>query len=495
MIEPPGIPANAQARSALPNTGLLPDAFDPAYTEGAAKTFIMSSAFVGERPALPMIDLALSKEAALAPHFWGLLYDTYGPTMQEDGVPVFLQGYENRGPDNERKRIYFSALTPDLYQANYAAKVGRFLDRLFAPENEGQPLMRRYLDSYYDLYWDLHVGVTGADIPPEITEIGQCFVAALGFFYPTDEIMHQNYLRVRELREPLRQWIDARVQAVKDGTVPDADKTMVHYWLTNGQEGENFRRKDIVFECFHNFLAFSQWGNALYNIIARLDQTQGEAAVREWFARTMADPDRTDGTAFSALDRFVMELFRVISPNTGSFSVLQADRQFIGPGYSAIITPHAETSSAPHFWPNPHQFDPDRYLTAPTSDQHDEASAQQLGFAYCPFTQKSYPVKDGRDAVIANSGFGAVYGVVAGKPQPVLDYAGYAPFGFGYRRCAGELLTIDFFKDMLRKVWQDKLTFSTLDLPHAETLPVGPRTLLQDNIGFARPRSGSFGKP
>ncbi|MER5916554.1 hypothetical protein ABT124_40775 [Streptomyces sp. NPDC001982] len=42
--------------------------------------------------------------------------------------------------------------------------------------------------------------------------------------------------------------------------VQDPEGTFVHYWLKNGQGGEHFRCEDIVFECFHSFLAFSQWG-------------------------------------------------------------------------------------------------------------------------------------------------------------------------------------------------------------------------------------------
>jgi hypothetical protein len=50
----------------------------------------------------------------------------------EDGVTVFLQGLENRGPDNHRKRIYMSAVTPDLYGPNYQEKAVTFFDIRFS---------------------------------------------------------------------------------------------------------------------------------------------------------------------------------------------------------------------------------------------------------------------------------------------------------------------------------------------------------------------------
>jgi hypothetical protein len=88
-------------------------------------------------------------------------------------------------------------------------------------------------------------------------------------------------------------------------------------------------------------------------------------------------------------------------------------------------------------------------VNVPTSAQVDEASSKQIGFALCPFDLTTTKVNDGRNAAMANSAFGTVFGVVDGKPLPVCDYAGFAPFGFGYRRCPGEQLTIQVFEDFL----------------------------------------------
>lgn len=486
QIKPKGIIMSAPREDARP-VGIMPAAFEPEYVEGAVKTFLASAVYVGERPALPMIDLTLSKEAAVSGQIWGMLYDGWAPNMAEDGLTVFFQGYEHRGPHNERKKIYTSAVTPDLYAANYRTKVARLFAALFAESNADQPLMHHYFANYFDLYWDLHLGVRGDDIPPDVRQLGVSFNTVLGFTYPTSDVVHEHYMRVRELREPLKAWIDLRVQAIVDDEVPDADKTFVHYWLKNGDGGEHFRRKDIVFECFHNFVAFSQWGNTFFNIMARLQADQGNPVIRSWFERTMTNgPDDGDGGVFTPLDRFVMELFRDISPNGGSISTADVVRQERGSANSFIITPHRQTSHDPRHWRDPDAFNPDRYKATPTSVDTNEAECQATGLARCPFTPERFSVQDGRKAELTNSGYGAVYGVVDGTAYPVCDTAGYAPFGFGYRRCAGELFTIEVFKDLLRTVWNDGIEFVTLDLEHPEKLAVGPGSVAADTIGFRR---------
>jgi hypothetical protein len=112
--------------------------------------------------------------------------------------------------------------------------------------------------------------------------------------------------------------------------------------------------------------------------------------------------------------------------------------------------------------------------------------SQQIGFAQCPYHKEDFKVKDGRNAELTNSIFGTVYGVTDGQPYPVCDYAGYAPFGYGYRRCPGELLTVDLVKDFLRKVWNDNIQFNKIDSPELKLVPVGPATVVTDDIVFSR---------
>ena len=171
--------------------------FDPAYVENVIVPYFLITVYHGETPVLPMIGTELTKENAIPWDLWGLLSETWKPAP-EKGVTVFLQGLEKRGPHNERKRIYMSAVTPDLYRPMYGDKVVAFFDKLLGDGNSGKPLMRPYLESYFDLYWDLHLGVTGDAVPSRVRTIGEAFNTVLAYRDVTQKIVYDNYMIVRE---------------------------------------------------------------------------------------------------------------------------------------------------------------------------------------------------------------------------------------------------------------------------------------------------------
>jgi hypothetical protein len=480
-----GLPADGDLDLVAANLRARYRGFDPAYVEYAIIPHFLLAMYGGERPALPMIGTEFTKENALPTDLWGMLSDTWRPEP-DDGVAVFLQGLEKRGPDNRRKRIYMSAVTADLYRPMYAGKVAAFFDTLLDGKNAGRPLMRPYLDNYFDLYWDLHLGVKGDAIPPRVRQIGRSFVTALAYRDPTLKIVYDNYMAVRANREFLKQWIDARLDDLASGKTPDPERTFAYYWMKNS-DGENFTRKDAVFECLHNFLALSQWGNTMYRIMEKLEKNSGDADTKAWFVRTMqGNPDVREKGNFTPLERYVMELFRTIVPNGGSISAMRERKTPPFPRDGFVVTPHKSTSMDQAQWKIPERFNPNRYNLVPTSAAIDEARCEQIGLARCPFERTDYELKDGRKGAMKNSGFGTVYGVVDGKPLPVPDYAGFAPFGFGYRRCAGEQLTIGFFGDFLKRVWQDRLQFEKLAIASPEQLPLAATTVVSDNLGFTR---------
>jgi cytochrome P450 len=458
--------------------------FHPTYVENVIIPNFLASTYEGERLFVPMIDVKFTKENALSCDLWGLLRENWKPAA-DHGITVFLQALEKRGPDNRRKRIYMSALTPDLYRPMYRDKVVRFFEKLLHEGNTGKPLMRPYLESYFDFFWDLHLGVKGDSIPRNIRELGQSFNTVLAYRDPTLRIVYDNYMRVRSHFPFLKQWIDGRVGDLLNGKTPNPQQTFVHWWIRNSGDGEYFTRKDVVFEVIHNLIALFQWGSMLYNIVRRLSKETGDPHTRAWFKKTMQGQyDNPSGETFTPLERFVMELFRVISPNSGSMSVLEEVRTSPYPRLGYIVNPHEATSLYAGHWDYPERFDPDRYNKVPTSHQVDETKCKQMGFAKCPFDRTSFEIEDGRKATIHNSGFGTAYAIVDGNPLPVCDYVGFAPFGFGYRRCPAEQLTIKVFEDFLRKVSQSKLDFKKLDFANPESLPIGPTSVISDDFGF-----------
>ena len=367
----------------------IPSHFDREYVNNAVVPFFLGSIFAGERPILPMIDLPLTKQDAIPWDFWGMLYEDWKPTPS-DGVTVFLEGLENRGDNNLRKRIYFAGVTPDLYGPKYQAKVVDFFDELLDPKFADKPFMRHYLDYYWDIYWDLHLGVKGDRVPPQVRTIGEAFNTVLAYRNPLNEIVYENYMTVRALRPFLTKWIDERLDDIADGRIANPDKTIAYYWLKNAGDGKYFAKQDVVFECFHNFVAFSQWGNSIFGVMNRLNENGGDATVRAAFQKTMSGSfDNANGAPYTPLELLVMELFRTISPNGGSISAITDTRasSFYGGSpfaqfgvpyerHSYMNTPHTETSFDPRLWKEPERFDPERYLSVTTSAEIDEAKMQ-----------------------------------------------------------------------------------------------------------------------
>jgi hypothetical protein len=67
-----GSPAPSDVAMALTRfRASIPAHFDRIYVENAVIPFFLTSIYEGERPALPMIDVTLTKENALPHDLWG----------------------------------------------------------------------------------------------------------------------------------------------------------------------------------------------------------------------------------------------------------------------------------------------------------------------------------------------------------------------------------------------------------------------------------------
>ena len=234
----------------------------------------------------------------------------------------------------------------------YGGKVVAFFDQLLDAQYAQKPFMRHYLDYYFAI-----------GICMSAFQIGESFNTVLAYRDPMQQIVYQNYMKVRALLPLLKSWIDQRVNGVAAGRVANPEKTFVYYWLKNAGNGELFSEKDIVFEVFHNFVALSQWGNTIFGIMSRLAEDSGDPKVRAAFSKTMTGVYHNANDApYTPLELFVMELFRTISPNGGSISAIHDARntaygasphERFGLRFersSYISTPHTATSFDPVHW-------------------------------------------------------------------------------------------------------------------------------------------------
>ena len=302
----------------------------------------------------------------------------------------------------------------------------------------------------------------------------------------TQKIVYDNYMTVRANLAFLKEWIDDRLADIDNGKTPNPEKTFAWYWIKNAGDGEYFAHKDVVFEVFHNFVALSQWGNSLYNIMLRLANDTGDPDATAWFKKTMeGNPDNAAGEPFTPLERFVMELFRIITPNGGSISAIDEVRTPPFERHGYVITPHKSTSFDPVHWKDPEKFNPDRYNSVPTSHDIDEASCDHIGFAKCPFDQTSFEVNDGRKATITiaasvRSTASSMASRCRSATMPALRRSASAiavarasssPFRCSRISCAR---------------CGAKYRFHKLDIANPEPLPIGPTTVIGDDVGFQK---------
>ena len=95
-------------------------------------------------------------------------------------------------------------------------------------------------------------------------------------------------MTVRKHLAFLKSWIDDRPADIESGKTPEPETTFAWYWLGNGEDSEYFNHQDVVFECFHNFVAFSQWRNSFDNVMAKLGREGADPQAKDWFAKTTA---------------------------------------------------------------------------------------------------------------------------------------------------------------------------------------------------------------
>lgn len=385
-------------------------------------------------------------------------------------LSIFLTNLRDRGPDNYKKKVYMTALNAGN-MIKYKEKIDNFINRFFNDiTNYVNPVLSTFQDLLItDFFLPMHVGY---DIyPDEVIQYFKLFVNRITRGDPDEPERNAEFMFGYQHVDCVKEYFRKRNNIIIES---NDDTTFLYWWNIAGMNSEN-----LVMEAIHNIIAFNQFTNCIYLLI--LDKLTGTPVpfppgaiiynfIQE-FINAIGNPDEQLNV--------VREFYRLTTPNGASFSrIVQATpnvppvtiqgrhlhkpimvvNQAIASGgnplayftydtakYAAFNT-NFDTTTCPIFPPGPaNNYNPEDHFT-------------------------DSPVDNETVLDLCNTQMFPVY------PLPI-----YAPFGLGYRRCAGETLAYLVTVKLIDKIKYLNFEFRTPATDYKQ-IGVAPFTLVRDNI-------------
>lgn len=356
-------------------------------------------------------------------------YDALTVNPRQEDWTLFLRNFADRGyarqnPDqaewevaNFAKRQYVAALSVDKLQF-YQEKIEAFVKTAYTEVLVNRkPLVSSFRQNVTLFFLRIHIGER--DFPDYVIEYFNRFIDYLGIGNPNIPESRELLLYGNQTAPKIYEYFDDALVDV----VANEDKTTIAYWWNLA----GMSSKALLFESIHNNLATSQFTNVLYSVIyTALNPTNPlNPALPPYPNFFEKYREAVDGN--SKLN-VVRELFRLLVPNTNSFSRVNPE----------------DSSSQLSF----HLHQQIMIQNSPGASQ-----PQQLG-SYFTYNPNQYNAHfstnlDGLDGLPVSMDFindlptsPLDQETVVDKSRPIIPIfpkPTYAPFGLGYRRCAGEI--------------------------------------------------------
>jgi len=238
---------------------------------------------------------------------------------------VFSTNLEDRGPNNQRKKQYMSALTCDKLPL-YEPKIDAMLENFFQDiTTNAKPILSSWQQRVFELYFDLHLeGPTGH--PDYVIEYIQLFTQILAPGRDEYAFTRRNdVLRGACLYPRVDAYFEERWQFIVDNEI---NSTFVFWWNKAG-----IPKEAILFEAAHNILAWGNLMNTLFLVVRA--KLQGYLAIRN----LLADPTVEQLDFFAKLKQantenerldVTREAYRLLAPV--QFWLSKVERN--GPGFN-----------------------------------------------------------------------------------------------------------------------------------------------------------------
>lgn len=385
-----------------------------------------------------------------------------------DGRSIFFTDLNDRGKNNERKKIYYSATTPDEI-IHYRSAMQNFSRQIQKKENRGQPFLKLYRRYYMDLFWKVHLGLFEKDVPKPVREFSQSAQYVMGNYRPLSLTRYRNYRILLKNRGAYYQWMREQIQLIscaEEGS--PRSKSFVYHWLKNKTEEESFSEKDIAIEGIHNIFSFTFPAVSIYKIIK--ESVEGNESVNRWFSHLREHINGENPRSEDFLDHFIMEVFRYTNPIGSVASRVIGKNQFAQTLLSNRSTLH---------WENPDDFNPDRFQKDRNAELFTDEKTCERTQIRCPFRAMSFSLFN-RSSSLKNTVFGTVFPHKEGEKNPIYEYAGYSAFGYGYRRCPGEIFSVELLKIFFEELVKSDFLFK--EISNYRRIPISLNTPLDDKF-------------
>jgi hypothetical protein len=434
-------------------------------------------------------------------------------------LTIFLKNFQDRGQRNHLKKVYMTALTGYVV-GYYEPAIDDMLNTIYNDITVlHKPVVSAFKATLIQFFLRMHVGID--TYPPYVVEYFQRFTDIIGYGDPNRPGRDADYLYGNSNVEAVKAYFAQRYVAIRQAE----DKTTLLYWW--GIAG--LPLPSLVIEGVHNMVAFLQYANTFYRMVAdKIWHDEGLAryglppflpvtpppfwypvAPIPLFVPAAAPvPDRYHGVGpidfFSKMKtattpteqlRVAYTIFEKLAPNNNAFSTEQNDP-------NVPLNPPVQ---ARHIWQEIMIFNQPVFATLKTFEYFLYDETKYNNFGNDGLIQPTPPLFDQRppgdnfnpddfftmsptdNDPAHDDGTVLVLNADLTRPVdsiPVLPTAVYMPKGVAYRRCAGEYLNYLFAIKMAKKFADLKWKVAPLAIqpPITEYVTLAPYTAVLDNI-------------
>lgn len=427
-------------------------------------------------------------------------------------VSVFVTNFEDRGYSGEKDepfwkrtnykhKTYMAALSVDKLQF-YQEKIQLFINTAFDDVTTyGLPLISSFQKNLILFFLRIHVG--GQDFPDYVIRYFSEFVDFIGSNTISPDPNNPKFIKGNQqllfgnmtapcIFEYFRQK-NIEVNANKDET------TLMYWWAQAGLSSES-----LVTEVVHNIIAFSQFTNVIFSTVWVVLNPNNPLNPQLLPKYPNFFNKYKEACGGEQKLNVVRELFRILVPNSSSFS--NVIPKIPDPNLNDIQSRHLHQSimisNVPVPNPLPPPFDT-LPVPGPTPQeialQRRQAYQAYVYFTYNPNQYLGNSTLDNLDKYKVVDDFTKTLQTSTRDQETVVDITTreteyiipifpkptYTPFGLGYRRCPGEIMVYNVVEVMLEKFRQADFEIRPID-PNLPLVSIAPFKQVPDNIFVKR---------